>query len=74
MEQGTEREFSLIRARVNGGHSIRSLAAEVQIDRRTLERLEDGKPVHPAKAKVVADYFEVQVTDLMPLESERSAA
>lgn len=53
---------------MNAGHSIRSLARLLKIDRRTLERLESGKSVYPSKAKVVADHFGVQVTDLMPLE------
>lgn len=51
-------------ARVNRGHTIRSLAAELGIDWRTLARIEEAKPVHPAKAKKVADYFGVRVTDL----------
>lgn len=72
MESGTGQEFTLSTARVNSGHSTRSLALELDIDYRTLARLESGLPVHPAKAKLVADFFEVQVTDLMPVE--RSAA
>jgi transcriptional regulator with XRE-family HTH domain len=72
MARPTAAEFSLSSARVNRGHTIRSLAVEVGIDARTLGRLEEGKPVHPAKALKVAKYFEVQVTDLMPLD--RAAA
>ncbi len=66
--------FSLVATRINLGHSRRSLAVKLGIDRRTLVRLEEGKPVHPAKAKVVADFFEVQVTDLMPLDPDEKAA
>ena len=68
MEQQTDQKFTLAAARVNRGHSIRSLADTLQLDRRTIQRLEDGLPVHPAKALKVADYFGVQVTDLMPVE------
>jgi hypothetical protein len=70
MPQESPQEFSLSSARVNRGHTIRSLANELRIDWRTLTRLEEGQPIHPAKAKLVADYFDVQVTDLMPIESE----
>lgn len=70
MESGTGQEFSLSAARVNRGHSIRSLSAELGIDWRTLTRLEEGKPIHPAKALIVARYFGVQVTDLMPVDRE----
>jgi plasmid maintenance system antidote protein VapI len=44
---------------------VGSLAAVLDIDRRTLARLEAGEPIHPAKALRVAEYFGVQVTDLM---------
>jgi transcriptional regulator with XRE-family HTH domain len=69
MEQQST-DFVLHVARLNRGHSVRSLAAEIEIDARTLSRLEDGLPVHPGKAKKVADYFGVRVTDLMPLDRE----
>ena len=62
-------DFSLSSARVNKGHTVRSLAAELKVDYRTLVRLEERKQIHPAKAKIVADYFGVQVTDLMPIAS-----
>jgi hypothetical protein len=68
-----EQHFSLSAARVNRGHTIRSLSAELEIDWRTLTRLEEGKPIHPAKALVVAEYFGVQVTDLMPIEPQAAA-
>lgn len=66
--------FDIKRARVNAGHSLRSLAREVGIAQATLERLEAGEVVHPASAKKVADHFEVQVTDIMPLEPAGEAA
>jgi transcriptional regulator with XRE-family HTH domain len=67
----TPGEFNLLYARLNRGHTARSLAAELGIDQRTLARLERGQAVSPAKAKVVADYFGVQVTDLMPADDQR---
>jgi DNA-binding XRE family transcriptional regulator len=66
MASDNRHEFSLRKARVNSGHSKRSLARELGIAYGTLIRLERGQPVHPANAKVVADFFGVQVTDLMP--------
>lgn len=74
MSRQVDVEFSLSSARVNRGHTIRSLAAEVGIDYRTLVRLEDGEAIHPAKALKVADYFGVQVTDLMPDHDSKAAA
>jgi transcriptional regulator with XRE-family HTH domain len=75
MTQETTQQFSLSKGRLNRGHTVCSLAALVGIDRRTLLRLERGEAVHPAKAKKVADYFGVQVTDLLPAEqSETSRA
>lgn len=74
MTQETKQEFSLSRARVNRGHTPRSLAAEVGIDARTLQRLERGEAVHPAKVKKVADYFEVKVTDLLVAEQSETKA
>lgn len=74
MTTQAEQEFSLRSARVNSGHSVRSLAQLLKIDQRTLARLEEGLPVYPQKAKIVADYFEVQVTDLMPADSGKATA
>lgn len=74
MTQETTQQFSLSTARVNRGHTARSLAAEVGIDARTLLRLERGEAVHPAKAKKVADYFGVRVTDLMHADDDSKVA
>lgn len=61
-------EFDLERARINKGHSIRGLARELGVSEPTIRRIEKGEPVRPESAKPVADYFGVQVTDLMPIE------
>lgn len=60
--------FDLTAARINAGLSQRSLAEAVGVGLETVRRLERGDGAHPANAKRVADYFEVQVTDLMPLK------
>lgn len=62
--------FDLKPARLNRGHSVKSLARELDIHEHSLRKLENGGGVHPATAKRVADYFGVQVTDLMPIERE----
>ena len=56
--------IDLAAARLNKGHSIRSLAEELNVHQHAIRRLEAGGSVHPATAKKVADYFEVKVTDL----------
>jgi transcriptional regulator with XRE-family HTH domain len=68
MKQESQQAFDLPTARINRGYTVRSLAAELAVDYRTLLRLERGQAIHPAKALIVADYFGVQVTDLMPVE------
>jgi predicted transcriptional regulator len=66
--------FDLERARINAGYSIRGLARELKTHEATIRRLEQGLPVRPRSAKPVADFFEVQVTDLMPLKRGPRAA
>lgn len=59
--------FDLTTARLNSGYSIRGLADKLGVPEQSIRRLENGEGVHPARAKVVADHFEVQVTDLLPV-------
>jgi transcriptional regulator with XRE-family HTH domain len=68
--------FDLRAARLNRGLSARQAALEIGVTQQALRRLEGGTSVHPASAKKVADFFGVQVTDLMPLDpdSDRRAA
>lgn len=63
-------KFDLTTARINAGHSIRGLARTIGVAEPTLRRLEAGLPVRPESAKPVADYFEIQVTDLIPVERQ----
>jgi DNA-binding XRE family transcriptional regulator len=55
----------LRRERINRGYSRRALAREIDVPEQTLRRLEKGLGVTPLYAKRVADFFEVQVTDLL---------
>lgn len=60
----------LRQARINAGYGIRGLARHLDVHEQTIRRLEEGLPVRPENAKPVADFFGVQVTDLIPLERE----
>lgn len=63
--------FDLAAARLNAGHSVKSLARELGLHEHTLRRLEHHQPVHPANAKKVADWAGCRVTDIMPVEVEQ---
>jgi DNA-binding XRE family transcriptional regulator len=63
----------LAAARLNAGYSRRGLARHINVPEQTLRRLEQGEGCSPAYAKRVADFFDVQVTDLIRVE-DRSAA
>lgn len=60
--------FDLRSARINAGFSMKGLARELGVHEHAVRQLERGNRVRPATAKRVADFFEVQVTDLMPVE------
>lgn len=62
--------FDLRAERLNRGLSRRQAAKTIGVPEPTLRRLEQGEGAYPANAKKVADFFGVQVTDLMPLERE----
>jgi transcriptional regulator with XRE-family HTH domain len=63
--------FNLTEARLNEGLSIRALARELGIPENSIRRFERGDGLlRPANAKLVADRFGVQVTDLLPFERE----
>lgn len=56
--------------RLNEGYSIKALARELDVHEHAIRRLERGDGgVHPATAKKIADRFDVQVTDLLPVEA-----
>lgn len=61
--------FDLKTARLNAGLAQRELAETCGVSRETIRRLEAGEGgAHPSNAKKVADYFGIQVTDLIPLK------
>lgn len=66
--------MNLTEARLNAGHSIRGLAAHLDVPEQSIRRLEEGKGVTPANAKKVADYFGLKVTDLLPVDGADTAA
>lgn len=53
--------------RLNRGLTLSGAAAEIGVHRATLASVEAGGSVHPANAKLIADYFGCKVTDLMPI-------
>lgn len=62
--------FDLAAARINAGFSRKGFARKLKIHERSLQRLEEGRTVRPQTAKPVADYFNLQVTDLIPISRE----
>jgi transcriptional regulator with XRE-family HTH domain len=65
--------FDLRSERLNRGWSRRAAAKEIGVSSYALKSLEAGGSASPASAKKIADFFEIQVVDLMPVE-HRSAA
>ena len=65
--------FDLRSARLNKGLTQRALAVEAGVSLATVQRLEGGLGARPDNAKRLADFFGVQVTDLMPDSSEKAA-
>lgn len=62
-------------ARINRGISIRGLARELEVPEQSIRRIERGQGITLPYAKKLADWYEVQVTDLLPLpEPAQSAA
>jgi transcriptional regulator with XRE-family HTH domain len=62
---------SLRALRMNRGLSVEEVAEQTSVPVRTLYRLERGEHApRPATAKRIADFYEVQVTDLWPIEPE----
>lgn len=64
--------FDLTSARINAGYSIRGLARHLKVTEQTIRRLEQGLDVRPENAKPVADFFDVKVTDLMPIGPDQA--
>lgn len=54
----------LRRLRMNRGTSIRALARELEVPEQSIRRLEEGDGIRLDRAKKVADWHGVLVTDL----------
>lgn len=65
--------MNLLAERLNRGLSQADAAAEIGVARATLDRAESGLSVQPAKAKRIADYYGVLVTDILPAETKAAA-
>lgn len=57
--------FQLRAARLNKGLTLREASRQIGVPRETLRRLEAGEGARPENAKRVADFYGVQVTDLL---------
>lgn len=66
--------FDLKAQRLNRGYTIRGLARELGIKETAIRRLERGHGIRPDTAKVIADHFDVAVTDLLPIDRFEAAA
>ncbi len=66
--------MNLTESRLNAGHSIRGLAAHLDVPEQSIRRLEEGKGVTPGNAKKIADFFGLKVTDILPVGEQRDAA
>lgn len=67
----------ITRRRLNRGLSLSALAKKLEMAPNTLKAIEGGSVPRPDKAKQIADFMEVKVTDLWPIEQfdkERLAA
>ena len=66
--------LKLAELRFNEGLSPEELGAVCAVSGRTVRRLEEGsiRPT-PAIAKKLADHFEVQPTDIWPLDDKAAA-
>ena len=59
----------LVRLRADAGLSLRGAARQMHLARATVERAERGETIHPSTAKVMADFYDVRVTDIWPVEA-----
>lgn len=60
---------NIVALRLNKGLSRRQAAKEIGIARATLAAVEEGQMVHPGKAKLIADFYGVKVTDIVKVEA-----
>jgi transcriptional regulator with XRE-family HTH domain len=60
--------------RIDRGLSLAEAGELMGVDRRTLNKAEEGVMPQPAKAKRIADFFGVRVTDIWPVEDSDTVA
>lgn len=65
--------MNLTAERLNRGLSLLDAATRIGVSRGTLARAERGLGVHPSSAKRIADFYDVQVTDIWPVEPKAAA-
>lgn len=66
--------MKLAELRFNRGLTPEQLGEECNVSGRTIRRLENGKRPTVATAKKLADYFDVQPSDIWPIEEPEAAA
>lgn len=66
--------MNLAAARFNRGLSLRAAAEEIGVSEDVLMRAEGGTRPFPANAKRIADFYNVQPTDIWPVEPDEVAA
>ncbi|MHB1950193.1 MAG: helix-turn-helix transcriptional regulator [Acidiferrobacteraceae bacterium] len=64
--------MNIVAERVNRGLSQSDAAAEIGVSRGTLDRAERGLRIQTARAKRIADFYGVKVTDLWPVQTDHS--
>lgn len=62
--------MTLAAERLNRGLSVEALAREAGVPAHVVRHAEAGGRPRPATALKIADYLELKVTDLWPLEPE----
>lgn len=68
------RRPNLLALRLDKGMTQREVAAECGVSLTVVQRLEGGGNANPGKAKKVADFYGLKVTDLMPVEPAEDVA
>jgi transcriptional regulator with XRE-family HTH domain len=71
---GQRPRFDLRTERLNQGLTVKGLALALGLHHDTVRKIEDGEPVHPGSAKVVADHFGISVVALLGLDENGEAA
>lgn len=65
--------ISLKAERLNRGLSVKAAAEQIGIPEHTVWTSETGIQPRPETAKRIADFYEVKVTDIWPIDGEVAA-